>query len=222
MSTPPPPSPPPAASSAPEWARALLAADADDDDDDDDMSYTYSSPGAPASSPSLQLTDEILDLGDGDVRRDLVLAQVLGDPAAAQELLARYRPRATRSGWCLLSGHQPSKDDGYVQLSWRGVNKLCTLPEVVAHAGGSVRMFAGAQASHLCHERRCMVEGHVVYESAQANNRRKGCRVWMACPHATCPLLIRLCSHMPACIKWHPGYGTQADFLRRARFHEEE
>jgi hypothetical protein len=203
--------------SSQDWQSALL--EASQTSDPSDTLYIYSTPPLPTSSPLLLHTDDIMNMGDPEIRRDLVLAQVLGDPSFAREVLDWYRRKASAVGWCLSSSLAPSKDDGYLQVSWAGVNKLCTLSEVVAVAGGSVRAIAGAQASHLCHNRRCMVEQHVVFESIVANNSRKGCLVWMECPHEGCTRLIRLCTHAPPCIKYHEQFSSQEDFLLRVRFH---
>jgi hypothetical protein len=83
--------------------------------------------------------------------------------------------------------------------------------EVILHhrlaaiaAGGRVPE-VGDDASHLCHRSTCSRVGHVVWESPEKNQSRKGCVVWVSCPHDDCQLKIWVCSHMPRCIKAVPG-----------------
>ena len=67
------------------------------------------------------------------------------------------------------------------------------------------------QASHLCHNPLCTIPAHVILESVVDNNNRKGCQVWVDCPH--CELKIFCCKHRPACVKFCPGYETLEEFL---------
>jgi hypothetical protein len=69
------------------------------------------------------------------------------------------------------------------------------------------------QVSHLCHNPLCTIPAHVVVESVAANNR-KGCKVWVDCPHEGCELKVRVCDHEPMCIRYVEGYETWEEFLR--------
>ena len=44
------------------------------------------------------------------------------------------------------------------------------------------------------------------------NQRRKGCMVWVLCPHDDCGKVIIVCPHKPTCIKTIPGV-LEADYL---------
>uniref|UniRef100_A0A183BPM1 Zf-His_Me_endon domain-containing protein n=1 Tax=Globodera pallida TaxID=36090 RepID=A0A183BPM1_GLOPA len=70
----------------------------------------------------------------------------------------------------------------------------------------------GDDASHLCHRSTCSRVGHVIWESPQLNQDRKGCAVWVECPHADCDLRVWACVHEPKCIKMVAG-ATEAEVL---------
>ena len=92
----------------------------------------------------------------------------------------------------------PTKRNGYVQLSWEGVNKLTTLGEVLAWVNGC-SVFPGVlQASHLCDQPRCTILEHVVVETTTANNSRKNCGILVDCAH--CDMKYLACPHNPRCI----------------------
>lgn len=67
-----------------------------------------------------------------------------------------------------------------MQLSFAGANKFATLGEVLLWAGGTTLNVTGNQCSHLCCNPLCKIPAHVVVESAQKNNQRKGCRGGLA------------------------------------------
>jgi hypothetical protein len=108
---------------------------------------------------------------------------------------------------------KPSKEGGYIQLSWEGANKFAVLQEVVLWAGGGF-LGDGEQCSHLCGNPAYMTPGHVVAESELENQRRKGCPVWVDCPH--CALKINCCNHTsglrPKCIKYCAGFADTNAF----------
>jgi hypothetical protein len=115
-------------------------------------------------------------------------------------------------GFCKISKLKPSKDGGYVQLSWGGANKFAVLQEVLLWARGVILEGNGDQCSHLCGKTLCTLPKHICKESAEKNNNRKGCVVWWDCPH--CPKKILICCHEPKCIKFAPGFATWEDFLQ--------
>jgi hypothetical protein len=119
-------------------------------------------------------------------------------------------------GWCRCNGHARNKEDGYIQVSWGGANKFCVLEELLLWAGGVMKI-RGDHCSHLCHEPSCMCPEHICAESAQKNNERKGCLVWVDCPHCTRKLV--LCKHVPSCIKFVPGFQDWSDFLENGNPH---
>jgi len=70
------------------------------------------------------------------------------------------------------------------------------------------------EASHLCGHTVCKVVGHVIWENKTLNQNRKGCLVWVPCPHShqmgvPCDKLIWVCPHTPPCIKAIPGTTEQ-------------
>lgn len=115
-----------------------------------------------------------------------------------------------KDGYCKISKLVPTKEGGYAQVSYGGANKFATLEEVVLWAAGGTKGI-GQQCSHRCHKTLCKEVGHVCSESIQKNNERKGCLVWIDCPH--CDQKILVCVHEPKCIKFAPGFGSWEDFL---------
>jgi hypothetical protein len=115
-------------------------------------------------------------------------------------------------GFCRLSTLKPTKAGGYVQISWGGANKFCVLEDLLLWSKGVIKE-QGCQCSHLCGNPLCLVPEHIIEESAVENNRRKGCVVWVGCPHGDCPLKILVCQHRPPCILYAPGYNSFADLL---------
>lgn len=132
------------------------------------------------------------------------------NPVCAQEFLESL-PCVT-NGFCVDCLLAPSKVGGYIQLSWEGANKFCTLGEMLGWAAGKYTTRPTDQISHRCHNPRCSIPAHVVVESAADNNRRKGCLVFVDCPHG-CPEKILVCPHKPCCIRFVPGYETWDEFF---------
>lgn len=116
-------------------------------------------------------------------------------------------------GFCKKTSLKPTKNDGYVQVSWGGANKFCVLGELLLWAGGFCKS-QGQQCSHLCHQPLCLEVSHVCLESVKENNDRKGCLVWVECPHKDCALKIFVCVHSPPCIKYAEGWEDWEHFLR--------
>lgn len=59
------------------------------------------------------------------------------------------------------------------------------------------------QVSHLCDEPNCVNKDHLVYETPQENNRRKGCTATVTC--RGCGHVMECCAHNPKCIGDKPG-----------------
>ena|ERR1039457_3349990 len=114
-------------------------------------------------------------------------------------------------GFCKLTTLKPSKEGGYVQLSWGGANKFAVLQEVLLWAKGVTLDVSSDQCSHRCGNPLCVLPEHICRESAKNNNNRKGCVVWWDCPH--CDKKIFICQHEPSCIKFVPGFKSWDDFL---------
>jgi len=178
----------------------------------------------------------------GAQRRELVRDSVILDPEKAKDILQRERKDSREEGWCIVSTKKTNKanqEQGYVQVSVEGVNHVCLLHEVVLAAkdmckddvlkkasalgGGSTPAFAydpdfeRGQCSHLCNRPQCMVPDPIHLESAQANNARKGCLVWVVCRHCEKKKLrkryIIVCPHEPNCIKFVPAFKDMDDLV---------
>ncbi len=59
--------------------------------------------------------------------------------------------------------------------------------------------FEHQHISHLCDERACFNPTHLCNESAEANNRRKGCPGDVTCK--CCTATAFECPHIPKCIR---------------------
>lgn len=120
-----------------------------------------------------------------------------------QELSDYVRKLATEgspSGYCRLTKLVPTKQDGYVQISLVGLNKMMTLGDALLILGGRWQYKGtGMQASHLCDQPRCTVADHVIPESTTMNNSRKNCGGVMRCPCGNRGWLV-VCEHRPMCI----------------------
>lgn len=146
-------------------------------------------------------------------REEHVLFMILNDREYAKMVLDGLP--STSKEWCELVPLQPTKKGGYIQISYGGANKVCTLQlAVLAANGGELLADQGlAQCSHLCHRPACKTVGHVIAESALDNNARKNCLVWINCHHCS-DKVIFLCTHEPCCIKYHPGYSSMLDLQK--------
>lgn len=141
---------------------------------------------------------------------DLDSEAALCGPALCLKILSGLDVQV--KGFCRCSKLRPTKDGGYVQLSWGGANKFCVLEELLLWAGGVTKV-QGDQCSHRCGEPLCCDPEHICRESARNNNIRKGCVVWWACPHG-CQKKIVVCTHEPLCIKFVPGFASWEDFIQ--------
>lgn len=136
------------------------------------------------------------------------------DPELCKQILNSLASKT--DGWCELCSLAPTKVGGYVQLSYGGANKFAMLQELVLWGAGTIKG-DGDHCSHLCCKPLCKIVGHVCSEDPLENNQRKGCVVWVQCPH--CTLAILVCPHEPKCIKYRPGFGSWDDFLANGVHH---
>jgi len=194
--------------------------------DDLDQDFVMQSSPAP-SSPEPQLLDSSPGYTKAEaLRLELFLDWRIIESDYLQPL------RSEIHGWCRLVTLATNKNEtnvpllerrGYVQVSIKGFNKvsigvfadvffsLVSLVKVILHHRLAAIATTGAvpergdDASHLCHRSTCSRVGHVIWESAAMNQSRKGCVVWVSCPHADCQLKIWVCEHAPRCIKTVPG-----------------
>lgn len=104
---------------------------------------------------------------------------------------------------------------GYVQVKRMVEDKqvsITTMNHIAAVQTTRRAKLGLEQASHLCGRSVCFRPGHVVWESVQENNSRKGCQVWAEFAHShvelgsvPCPKKVSLCTHSPLCLKAIPG-----------------
>lgn len=148
--------------------------------------------------------------------------QICRSRTACLEILNKVKKVRPADGWCVLADMQPSKEGGYVQVSYQGHNKILTLQEVSVGASGlqlgaDVEGSHWQQASHRCCKPKCTTVGHVVVESHEQNGLRKNCLVWVHCPHCLGTgeaKAILVCPHAPCCVKHHPAYKSLESFLQ--------
>lgn len=111
---------------------------------------------------------------------------------------------------CYISSKVP-RSDGYIRFSiTKGSTKqafgyVCGersfyLHHLAWYATGHIMPTPVSQhLSHLCGDSRCYNPDHLVVESPQENNQRKGCLVAVQCP-CPCQNSFWLCGHTPKCI----------------------
>lgn len=111
---------------------------------------------------------------------------------------------------CWIVTNSITNDKGYRVLAKHpkknkqtSSNLLCHL--VALRAANLPLPQQGYQASHLCHNPECANPDHIVVESVQANQSRKGCcgpevPVFFEEDNTQFLLLIDMCSHEPKCL----------------------
>lgn len=157
--------------------------------------------------------------------KESVRLQCIADKDYAQSILNLVISKHSTEqpeGWCRLCTLAPTKTNGYIQLSFEGANKFATLEEVLLWARG-LDLGLGEQASHLCGRPACLEKDHIVAESEIKNQNRKGCRVWVECPHRVknnCKKKVGVCLHVPMCIKFAPGWEHPDEFEVYGIHHE--
>lgn len=147
-----------------------------------------------------------------ELKKEAARLTLMNNPGEARKILRGLD--ATLDGWCLLCTHVPSRPGGYIQVSALGANKFCYLQELVMWGSGHWNG-AGDQSSHRCGRPTCKSLGHVVPETVSNNLSRRGCPVWVPCAHGHCSKKILVCSHLPVCIKYAPGYSSMEDLMER-------
>lgn len=211
------------------WTSGRSADPADD---------TYDTPVADSqhisTDDSQQSTSTARDLSP--VQQDELARLQLRDwtSGAAWDLLQQLRQNSEKSGLCLSSRLKPSKRGGYIQVSFKGANKVMTLQEVLLLVAGKDIEVARAEgqamvppvvfhASHLCDNPACLIPEHICIEPADVNNSRKGCVVWFQCKgHDGCNKWFLVCPHDPPCIAPIPGteYGSWEELLASEHVHQ--
>jgi hypothetical protein len=182
--------------------------------------YQYTSApssGVPWGSSDLSAYDDVETVAEA-ANEQLRTRLSSGTPAAIAESrrIISGLPVGPWNGWCKFTTLQPSASGKYVQVSYQGCNKFAVLQQVLLWADGKDVM-QDQHASHLCNNRLCTIRGHITPESPEQNNARKGCRVWVDCPH--CPMKLLLCTHNPPCIKYAQGFADMGDLCARGICH---
>lgn len=130
-----------------------------------------------------------------------------------QERLDKYEKETVEHQWCTLSNLKTNKPVdksaksltdkiGYVGYSLQGANHAIGGHQVAAFVGTRQAPEKDYEASHLCHNSVCVNPGHLCWESARANNKRKNCTVWQRCTaHENCGKKQATCVHDPPCLK---------------------
>lgn len=151
-------------------------------------------PGLGKAVPSVKSSSGASEKSEA---KEVMRRRMMANPSLAQRCLKQYL--GVKSGWCDLVSVRSNKegDNGYIQVSYGGVNKFAVLHEVVLWAQGET-CAADMQASHLCNRKKCKKLGHVYPESATENNSRKNCPCWIDCPLHTGKKIL-LCTHRPHC-----------------------
>ena len=130
------------------------------------------------------------------------------DAAYARSVLDKYS--TVTEEWCKVVNLAPSKKDGYIQLSSNRANKFAMLQHVVLWSDG--RDFrSGEDCSHLCGNTRCTLPSHIITESSQYNQSRKGCKGWCKC--RGCDSITSTCDHEPKCIVYCELYSSYQQFV---------
>lgn len=168
-------------------------------------------PGTSFQSTASDHTVSSAERGDETIKKiELMRLQLERVPEQAQALLDSLATE--QEGFCRLSKLKPTKEGGYIQLSWKGANKFAILQEVMLWAKGMYCPY-GMHISHLCDNPRCVIKEHVIIETPQQNNSRKNCGQTIQCAH--CDKLYLACKHSPPCITFVEKFGTWDEFLEQ-------
>ena len=77
---------------------------------------------------------------------------------------------------CWICPLKPSKANGYCQGSYNGFNKFALVHVVAAWENMNENDASdGSEASHLCAKPTCFNPNHIIFESKQMNQSRRGC-----------------------------------------------
>lgn len=115
--------------------------------------------------------------------------------------------RQVNARGCWIPVGKSRNTDGYVQVWLTGSapgrrnQRAYLLHKLAMWAFGKALPTGKSEhASHLCDERACFNPGHLVAESIQANNSRKGCPGDVRCA-CGCNVVAFTCPHIPRCVR---------------------
>jgi len=130
--------------------------------------------------------------------RKKVRREMLDSKETRTLLISMAQKKAEKKASSCWISMKVSNQKGYVQLCLDGMY-FCV--HVVAFWEKEGKGPAeGFHVSHLCHNPACFNPDHLISESSKDNNSRKGCLVWIPCPHCK-NSVIGICPHQPSCIK---------------------
>jgi len=123
--------------------------------------------------------------------------------------LKSYRSKVKVAGrhGCHLLSMKPTKEGGYIQISWKKHNKLMTAHEAacILQNGPKPPSVEELYASHRCGKSDCCNPVHMVWETREQNehrkychNRPKGTAKYIKCE--CCSNIIQPCVHNPICL----------------------
>jgi hypothetical protein len=98
--------------------------------------------------------------------------------------------------FCVLSDLVPNTHR-YAQPTLFGVKPM-VVHKIAYIAANGRPPGDGLEVSHLCNNSLCIKPTHLFAESSLLNNRRKGCPVFVDCPHShpdDKPMIIWICTH---------------------------
>jgi hypothetical protein len=130
--------------------------------------------------------------------------ELLNDAVKRNNLLKEQKiNNCTIKGTCWESTLEPSKQNGYIQVSYKGKKPFCI--HVLSCYDNLERLpNKDEDISHLCHNSKCFNPRHLCIESKIYNQQRKNCKVWHTCPHCEHDKLVCICCHEPPCYKYDP------------------
>jgi hypothetical protein len=163
-----------------------------------------------AATEDVPKSEESLSGADIPITIEAVRLKMMNDAGVARACLNALHTKS--KGFCRLSILKPSKEGGYIQLSYGGANKFAVLQEVLVWSRGEQIPYLH-HASHLCDEPACTIPEHIVVETPAENNSRKNCGVINRCPHNDCDKLVSTCTHNPRCIYYIGGYQSWDEML---------
>jgi len=136
-------------------------------------------------------------------------AMLEGGQVICRDILAEQQT-IQDNNLCDLSILVPN-NKGYCQPSIFGKKPMVL--HRIAYLSVNARPAAGLDISHLCHHSTCCKPDHLVAEASILNQNRKGCAVWVFCPHQhpnNRQCIVWVCNHgnpatnTPWCIRNHP------------------
>jgi len=106
---------------------------------------------------------------------------------------------------CKIHGKSPSTFR-YAKMKAHGTGRRQEyfIHHLVVISRGEKILGGDFQVSHLCHEKRCIKQEHIIQESAETNRSRQACAsatlIEVSCPCCAHTFTVNPCRHNPPCI----------------------